>query len=878
MGTDKTAARPLHEIANDIRKDWKKVNYAAVPYLDAMSDLDSITDNYYADSARSVVSYFLSNASQWKGATAARIKAELKAMLGKRGLDESLAEVAKLVPEKKTALDESLAKMATWTEGEINWDDDPRKHPGEGSMIPSLDEKKAAEKPIGKGKNGYIAIFRSKRVEVMADTSFQAQQTAAEHFKARKPSDVTVMLAEKDGKSVTHSPAHLAAGDEKEGRYEEGKPADPTENMSPEDAKKWHEMNDEHGDKFKNARLQPKKYPVGMQVVVQANPASRMLYSWGLVPDGTTGTLVAMSIPGLGKTTYMPGPGGGLLYVDFGDLGVMGVSPRDLDKAGSREPLEAATMGTIGNPPDLNPQANSSASSLPTGSPSDEKESKFEEGKPADPTENMSPEDAKKWREEHEKNKDNFKQAKQESGMLKAAFTQESADFVEWAMNQPPMDQHDLIRVLHDAGISDIAPPKVKRVGPRFQKGDEVLIVESKHKNPATMDVYKEYDGKVGEVVGIDNQGATVKFKSGQPVLFPDAQSNRGVGIYKWTSPFTMEGSKGLEIIYVAAEAPRPERVVVVEQYLAGGKTVERKGAYYTGHAFMARFNQQGQVYFSLFPQQRMHVDPQGDKTEAGYDATSMNPSKGTLYYIGLEGKRPASWKKELEKLREGAAGGKAVMASDLEAAYFGKAANTCVCGKGVDDDNDGNCAACAGKTASAAGLYGFTKGVQADCETCIRKANKTAEKIARRLYGKDEQTAPFLSAHSRRANSLPAKILVAAMKGLGPKLASEDKTDEPTPDEDTITKEGSKTYGLYGFSARTANMGLHACAELRETAGHLASELHNRRADRHEHITGFFGNHSKEARCLYSRLLLGSYPDSEMARTASEEWLSWDD
>jgi hypothetical protein len=36
---------------------------------------------------------------------------------------------------------------------------------------------------------------------------------------------------------------------------------------------------------------------------------------------------------------------------------------------------------------------------------------KFEEGKPADPTENMSPEDAKRWKEEHDKNQDNFKSA-----------------------------------------------------------------------------------------------------------------------------------------------------------------------------------------------------------------------------------------------------------------------------------------------------------------------------------------------------------------------------------------------------------------------------------------------------------------------------------
>jgi uncharacterized protein YicC (UPF0701 family) len=38
-------------------------------------------------------------------------------------------------------------------------------------------------------------------------------------------------------------------------------------------------------------------------------------------------------------------------------------------------------------------------------------EARFERGKPADPTENMSKEDADRWWEEHEKNKDNFKAA-----------------------------------------------------------------------------------------------------------------------------------------------------------------------------------------------------------------------------------------------------------------------------------------------------------------------------------------------------------------------------------------------------------------------------------------------------------------------------------
>ncbi len=74
--------RSIKEIAREIAADWEKVNFAAVPYLDAMHSLDSIDDNYYADSAQSVVAYFLANAGTWRGDNAKRIKAELKKMAG----------------------------------------------------------------------------------------------------------------------------------------------------------------------------------------------------------------------------------------------------------------------------------------------------------------------------------------------------------------------------------------------------------------------------------------------------------------------------------------------------------------------------------------------------------------------------------------------------------------------------------------------------------------------------------------------------------------------------------------------------------------------------------------------------------------------------
>lgn len=73
-------ARPLYEIAREIRKDWKKVSPYAAPYLDAMSALTSVDDSYGWDSGRSVVNYFLANAGSWRGETAKRIKAELREM------------------------------------------------------------------------------------------------------------------------------------------------------------------------------------------------------------------------------------------------------------------------------------------------------------------------------------------------------------------------------------------------------------------------------------------------------------------------------------------------------------------------------------------------------------------------------------------------------------------------------------------------------------------------------------------------------------------------------------------------------------------------------------------------------------------------------
>lgn len=76
--------RPLSTIARDIETDWKKPYFGAVPYLLAMHSLDSTGDNYGADSGSSIVAYFLSNTTTWRGEKARTIKAKLNSLLAKR--------------------------------------------------------------------------------------------------------------------------------------------------------------------------------------------------------------------------------------------------------------------------------------------------------------------------------------------------------------------------------------------------------------------------------------------------------------------------------------------------------------------------------------------------------------------------------------------------------------------------------------------------------------------------------------------------------------------------------------------------------------------------------------------------------------------------
>lgn len=87
-----------------------------------------------------------------------------------------------------------------------------------------------------------------------------------------------------------------------------------------------------------------------------------------------------------------------------------------------------------------------------------------------------------------------------------------------------------------------------------------------------------------------------------------------------------------------------------------------------------------------------------------------------------------------------------------------------------------------------ASGLYGYTKGTQRDVEASVRKAQRRANSIAKVLYARDERSVVFLKAHAKRANSKSARLILAAMKNIGPRVAS-DKTAGPKLTSDQIAE-----------------------------------------------------------------------------------------
>lgn len=81
QGKTVAETRTLAAIAEDIRASWPNLSPYAKPYVDAMAQLESVSDTYICEDGKSMVLYFLANAQSWRGNDARRVKAELRALI-----------------------------------------------------------------------------------------------------------------------------------------------------------------------------------------------------------------------------------------------------------------------------------------------------------------------------------------------------------------------------------------------------------------------------------------------------------------------------------------------------------------------------------------------------------------------------------------------------------------------------------------------------------------------------------------------------------------------------------------------------------------------------------------------------------------------------
>jgi hypothetical protein len=156
-----------------------------------------------------------------------------------------------------------------------------------------------------------------------------------------------------------------------------------------------------------------------------------------------------------------------------------------------------------------------------------------------------------------------------------------------------------------------------------------------------------------------------------------------------------------------------------------------------------------------------------------------------------------------------------------------------------------------------ASGKYGFTKAVEAACTVGANKLQKAASRIAKELYGKDEGSPSFLAKHAAKGGSKTAAMLLKAMEGIGP-MAGLGKTA------------GKTGNSLYGFSSKTAKLGLEACSALHHEAGEIACDTFARQDPMK--VAAYLATHSKKAKCAYSAMLGECAPDIDPPVVASKK------
>jgi len=784
----KTASRRISEIAREIAQDWRPVSPYARPYLSAMFSLNSINDDYYDDSGTSIVAYFLSNASSWRGEVAKRVKKELNDMLKSARRASSLSQPLSTLPDYGSMMPPKVAE----------------------SCPDNLDESACNE--WEKNTDKYQDKFKT------ADETLRELQAAL-----HRPLHEIAQEIRRDWRPVNFAAKpYLEAMSElnliSDRFYQDSAASIVAYFLS--NATSW------RGEVAKRVKLELKGMLKGAHYASSTDETLRELEA-GMIAPG---------------------------YEDRRGLRQGDFEPGHVTDNGYEE-------GEVlpGNP--------SLEGHLAQETPI---EGKFEKDAPADPTENMSEEDKSLWMKYHGKIEEVTKTADEKKNADTSAL---NTDLTE----EPPSESASTLPGDKDPDRkAGVEPPEV------------------------TEEDAKKWDA-VSKKATITNEFTL------QTLIGMEAD------------PDDDENDANLKVTgAVRAAADRWEDVIRRQLMTWVSKNMDK-------------FNLGNPIFHRK-------------DTRSIVDVLMVHDSgAGFLYYMEMEGAgigtKDGGWDKlfqDRQDIRELST----FMRTSLRSAYQSF--------KSAIEDAASEARPLSKQAAS--GLYGFTRGIQSDCDGACKKLSRAADALAKEIYRKDEKTSEFLVQHAKRAQSIPAELLVASLRGMAPKIASgklaefsltpADKkvidafidqrsatskalssdgkvldglwmggkkmaewmggsriqiNDNGGKSTDVIARylkktapanllktasmevEAAKT-GLYGFHGRTAKIGLQACTDLRHEAGRIANDLHLRRKEHHAKITGFFQKHAEEGGCLYSKMMGSCYPEAsaKMASTAPKTVNDW--
>ena len=259
------------------------------------------------------------------------------------------------------------------------------------------------------------------------------------------------------------------------------------------------------------------------------------------------------------------------------------------------------------------------------------------------------------------------------------------ADFASWAIlkaslgGDNPMTESEFAQKLTKCGVTYSDPESIVRVTGDLTVGEYVKIDKNNCDHPQNQEVCSELHLQIAIITKIVSNGTdcVISVKrvnvEGEPVGHElsfngyngKAPSGKKVGLYrfKFVKPSESEGggeassSKVFEVIYFKDRSARPSpqyRIEQSENFVA--QAVRDIDSVLTNsEKYLVNYYQGSINYFTKNKQGEFYCSMKANKTrtfaEGIGDYVSLNPSKGTLFYIGLVGHRPEGWMGELLSL-----------------------------------------------------------------------------------------------------------------------------------------------------------------------------------------------------------------------------------